>query len=112
MTLTNGPNTITVTMDNIYELDADGNQIGNGGPPSGKHSLNTFAPVDFTINDTPRRTREFGVPADGIDFQTTLVGGAASLQVTTFIFLHNGVIHPTANESWTVAGGTVSSRFK
>ena len=107
MTLTNGPNTITVAMDNIYELDAEGNQIGNGGPPAGKHSLQTFAPVDFTINDTPRRTGEFGVPADGIDFSTTLVGGAANLLVTTFIFLHNGVIRPTANESWTVAGGTV-----
>ena len=43
-------------FDNIYELDAEGNQIGNGGPPAGKHSLQTFAPVDFTINDTPRRT--------------------------------------------------------
>ena len=107
MILTNGPSTINVTMDHIYELDAVGNQIGNRGPPSGRHSLNTFAPVDFTINNTPRRTREFGVPADCIDFSTTLVGGAANFLVTTLIFLHNGVIHPTVNESWAVAGGTV-----
>ena len=107
MRLTNGDNTVTVTMDNIYELDADGNAIANTGSPSIKHSLQTFAPVDFTINDTPRITSDFGVPASGIDFNTTLVSGAASLLVSTYIFHHNGVIHPTANESWTVAGGTV-----
>ena len=106
MTLSNGPNQVTVAMDNLYELDAGGNIIGNTGPNAGKHSRQTFASVDFSINTTPRRTSRFGVPADGIDFSTTLLG-SSQLEVTTFTFLHNGVIHPTANESWTVAGGTI-----
>ena len=106
MTLSNGPNQVTVAMDNLYELDAGGNIIGNTGPNSGKHSRQTFASVPFSINTTPRRTARFGVPADGIDFSTTLVGGSV-LEVTTFTFLHNGIIRPTANESWAVAGGTI-----
>ena len=38
------------------------------------------------------------------EFSTTLVG---PFLVTTYTFLHNGIIHPTANESWSVAGGTI-----
>ena len=106
MTLSNGPNQVTVAMDNLYELDAGGNIIGNTGPNNEKHSRQTFASVPFSINTTPRRTARFGVPADGIDFSTTLVGGSV-LEVTTFTFLHNGIIRPTANESWAVAGGTI-----
>ena len=93
-------------MDNIYELDAAGNIIANTGSNAEKHSRQTFASVDFSINTTPQRTSRFGVPADGIDFSTTLVGGS-TLEVTTFTFLHNGIISPTANESWAVAGGTI-----
>ena len=106
MTLTNGPNAVTVTMDHLYELDASGSIIGNTGPNSEKHSRNTFASVDFTINDTPVRTGEYGVPADSIDFSSTLVG-SSTLLVKTLVFLHHGLIRPTANESWTVAGGTI-----
>ena len=86
MTLANGNNTVTVTMDNIYELDAQGNTIGNNGSPDIKHSLQTFAPVEFTIDETPRLTEEFGVPANGIDFRTPLVSGTANLVVSSFIF--------------------------
>ena len=106
MTLTNGPNSVTVEMDNLYELDAAGSIIGNTGPNSGKHSRNTFASVPFTINDETRRTNEYGVPADAIDFSTTLLG-SSQLSVATLVFLHHGIITPTANESWPVAGGTI-----
>ena len=51
-------------------------------------------------------THEYGVPATPVTFYTTLLG-ASELRVTTLIFLHDGVISPTANESWAVAGGTV-----
>jgi len=106
MTLSNGDNQVTVAMDNLYELNAAGSIIGNTGPNAGKHSRQTFASVDFSVNDTARRTSEFGVPADAIDFRTTLLG-SSDLVVSTFVFLHNGVIHPTMNESWAVAGGSV-----
>ena len=106
MTLSNGPNQVTVTMDSLFELNAAGSIIGNSGPNAQKHSRQTFASVDFTISNQTRRTAEFGVPAHAIDFRTTLLG-SSELVVSTFIFLHNGVIHPTANESWAVAGGSI-----
>lgn len=106
MTLTNGPNSVTVEMDSIYELDSAGSIIANTGPNSEKHSRQTFASVPFDINSTPRRTDRYGVPASAIDFSTTLVGGS-SLNITSLVFSHHGTIAPTQNESWTVAGGTV-----
>lgn len=54
MTLSNGPNQITVMMDNLYELDAEGLIIGNTGPNALKHSRQTFASVDFTSVHTCR----------------------------------------------------------
>ena len=105
MTLTNGPNSVTVEMDSIYELDSAGSIIANTGPNSEKHSRQTFASVPFDINSTPRRTDRYGVPASAIDFSTTLVGGS-SLNITSLVFSHHGTIAPTQNETWTVAGGT------
>lgn len=87
-------------------LDASGSIIGNTGPNSLKHSRQTFASVPFTIDNQTRRTNEYGVPADAVDFRTTLLG-TSELSVATLVFLHHGVITPTANESWAVAGGTI-----
>ena len=53
MTLSNGPNSVTVAMDNLYELDAGGSIIGNTGPNELKHSRQTFASVDFTSEWLP-----------------------------------------------------------
>jgi hypothetical protein len=72
---------VTIEMGSLYELDADGNEVGGGGPPSGKHSLETFAPQDFTIDSNPTREEFGGVAVDKIDFQTTLVNGAADFKV-------------------------------
>ena len=105
MTLSNGPNEIMVEMDYLRELDADGNVVGDSGPNSGKHSRDTFANVDFTI-DAGRDSEEYEVPSHAVDFRTELVGGS-QLKVATHIFKYDGVIAPTANESWAVAGGTV-----
>jgi len=107
MTLSNGGNQVTITMDYIKELDAGGRPIGTSGPLAGKHGLNSFAPVAFDVHDVPYRTSAFGVPADGIDFNTTLVNDQSPLKVSTYVFLHDGTIHPTANESWSVGGGTI-----
>jgi len=106
MTLSNGPNSVTVEMDNLFELDASGSMIGNTGPNDQRHSRNTFASVAFTINSMPRRSSQYGVPADTIDFSTTLLD-SSQLSVASMIFLQDGIIKPTANESWTVAGGTI-----
>jgi len=106
MRLINGDNLVTVAMDNLYELDASGAIIGNTGPNHLKHSRQTFSSVDFTISNETRRTGQYGVPADAIDFSTTLLG-ASNLEITTLVFLHHGEIHPTVNESWAVAGGTI-----
>jgi len=106
MTLKNGDNQVTVTMDSIHELDAAGNVIANTGANALKHSRETFASTEFAIGPV-YRSNQFGVPADMLDFNTSLVGDTALLTVSTVIFLHDGVIHPTANETWTVGGGTV-----
>jgi len=105
MTLSNGLNDITVAMDYLHELDADGNIIGNQGPNAGKHSRNTFASTPFVFGQE-RDLEVHGIRSQAIDFSTQLVGGA-NLMITTHVFLNNGTISPTANESWPVAGGTV-----
>lgn len=40
-------NAIKVTMDALYERDAAGNSVGKAG--NAKHSINTFAPQNFTF---------------------------------------------------------------
>jgi len=112
MTLSNAPadgsitpNEVTITMDYIREIDAAGNIVGNEGPNSGKHSLQTFASQAFTIDPT-RESIEYGVPSTAIDFRTTLVGGS-ELLIETHVFMHDGVIQPTSNETFNVSGGTV-----
>lgn len=109
MTLSNDGDTsgksVTVMMDNLYELDASGSQIGNTGPNAGKHSRNTFASVDFTIDAKPTRTKVSGKDADRIDFKTTLLG-SSQLTVSTYVFLQAGEIKPTANETWTIGAGS------
>jgi len=111
MTISNGKQNITVEMDSVSELDANGNLVGQTGPPNGKHSLNNFASVDFTIDPMELRT-DYGVPAEAVDFSTSLINGQADLLVSTCIFMHNGRITPTANESWPVTGGTVKFSFQ
>ena len=74
MTLSNGQNEVTVEMDYIQELNELGSVIANTGSNSEKHSRNTFANTDFTINDIANRTDVYGVPASSIDFRTPLVG--------------------------------------
>jgi hypothetical protein len=82
---------VTIAMDSLYELDADGNSIGGGGPPSGKHSLQSFAPQDFTIDSTPTRDEIDGIAVDKINFETSLVEDAASFKVA----LHRAQCHAT-----------------
>lgn len=105
MRLSNGENVITVTMDYIHELDADGGIIGNGGPNSIKHSRNTFANTDFEFEPI-RSSDDFGVPSYAIDFKTTLVADS-ELLISTHIFKEDGTIFPTDSESWDVGGGSV-----
>lgn len=105
MRLSNGKNVITVTMDFLRELDADGQTIGNGGPNSVKHSRDTFANTDFEFEPI-RSSHEFGVASYAIDFATTLVADS-KLLISTHIFKATGTIFPTDGESWDVGGGSI-----
>jgi hypothetical protein len=72
---------LTVGMDSLFELDAQGNEVGNTGPPSGKHSIQTFAAQNFAIDAEPTRTAVDGIETDQINFTTSLVDGVADFKV-------------------------------
>lgn len=98
------PNTITVTMDALRELDADGNAVGTSG--SIKHSINTFAPQEFEIS--PPEDVEIGsASAAKISFSTPFKGLEESrLTIDTYSITRPGDVG-TDLETWAVRNGDV-----
>lgn len=91
---------ITVTMDALREVDANGNAVGTSG--SVKHSLNTFASQSFTINDK-EAARVGTVRATKIAFSSP-VSTAGSIKVDTFVIEERGKVGPPG-ETWGVDVG-------
>ena len=69
-------------------------------------SRNNFANTDFEFSSS-YSTSVSGLAAQAIHFSTPLVGGVATLIVTTFIFLEKGAITPTDTETFNVQAGSV-----
>jgi len=69
-------------------------------------SRNNFANTNFEFSSS-YSTVVSGLAAQAIRFSTPLVGGVATLIVTTFIFLEKGAITPTDTETFNVQAGSV-----
>ena len=94
------PNSVTVQMDELKEVDKDGNEVGKTGNP--KHSFNSFASQDFTFGDLKSVTYE-GLDAKSFDFTSVINGG--TLRIITYIFTEKGSFK-NGNETIEVNNGT------
>jgi hypothetical protein len=102
----NDPERVTIELDYLRELDAEGNQIGNSGPASRRHSVNTFASQEFTFSDL--ETVQIGVnqtvTAQKLSFQSTVGDETRVIRLDTYLFQTGGLIGPEGEE-WTVRAG-------
>merc|ERR1712136_276599 len=96
------PDAVTVTMSGLYELDEDGEEVGTSG--STKHSINTFAAQDFTVEDAVETSID-GVPASLIKFYSS-VSTIGQITVDTWVIESLGTVGPP-NETWSVIPGDV-----
>ncbi|GAX26732.1 hypothetical protein FisN_2Hh319 [Fistulifera solaris] len=94
-------NAIMMTMDFLYELDADEKIVGNQG--SQKHGTQTFANQQFTFSDVEEVTYS-NVTADYFSFEAK-VYEAGSIKVETYVFREDGVITTSAEETFDVFAG-------
>lgn len=94
-------NKVRVELDYLYELSADGEKLGAGGPPSERHSVETFANQEFVIEEDSSVTELDGVAADLIRFQSQ-IGAAGTLQLNTYVFQESGVVSIFDDENRTV----------
>jgi hypothetical protein len=98
----NDPNKVTVLMDSLIEVDAQGNAVGTTGSVSNKHSIQTFAPQEFTVAD-PVSSKIGDVDTQKITFSSP-VGSIGEISVDTLIVLGHGIVGP-ASEQWEVFPG-------
>jgi len=96
------PNKIVVLMDSLTEVDSAGNAVGASGNLNQRHSIQTFAPQDFTIQE-PVADKIGNVSTRKIAFSST-VGEIGEIGVDTIIVLGQGVVGP-ASEAWEVRPG-------
>jgi hypothetical protein len=98
------PNTITITMDSLSEVDAEGNAVGASG--SVKHSINSFAPQRFEFA-LPEQVKIGTAHATKVAFSTPFKGlGDSKLSVDTYLMTHSGDVG-TDTETWTVNQGDI-----
>ena len=106
---TSDPNRVTVELDSLYELAANGAQVGKAG--SSKHSINTFAsqnfsiakPVDAELNS--KLSLVGPVSATKVSFSST-VGSVGVIEVDVLIMKNAGTIG-SDKESWAVRANDV-----
>lgn len=94
---------VQVTMDALYEVDADGNSVGASG--NTKHSIQTFASQDFTIQNAEQVTlTDFNnISATKISFSST-VSTIGKIRVDTYVMGESGSVG-TPSETWSVSSG-------
>ena len=102
------PEHITIEIDSLRELNANNDAIGNTGPPSQKHSIQTFAPLDFTFSSL-YDTEVAGVESVALDFKTTMLDNTAELIVTIYLFKDSGNLTVNGTETFSLNPG--ASKF-
>jgi len=91
------PDRVQITMDQLVEIDTEGNPIN-------EHKFNSFANQDFTFSALQEGTlQELG--NQNIKFSAALSGMASTLDVTIFIFKEEGTL-TFGSETMDVDDGT------
>lgn len=79
-------NKVTIEMDGLYEVDEDGTTVGFSGQT--KHSINTFAPQEFSFE--PTRTVVVGSATGSLVVFKSNINGLGDLQVETLMITEGG----------------------
>lgn len=95
------PDAVTMTMDYLYERDANDNIVGKTG--STKHSVQTFASQSFTFSDL-EKTELYGYTASTFSFETQ-VSTVGTLKIDTYVMHEGGVMQTDTDETFEVFPG-------
>jgi hypothetical protein len=95
------PNLVTIEMDALRELDADGETVGNSGQE--RHSIQNFASQDFTFhplvsNVLMGTNASIHASAHRLSFESS-IGDVGSISVDTFVITSEGLVGPES-EQW------------
>jgi len=94
------PNLVTIEVDSLEELDAEGNTVGASGQE--RHSFNTFANQDFTFHEIVENhllgtNASIHASANKLSFDANVDAGG--IAVDTFIVTTAGLVGPEG-EQW------------
>ncbi len=98
---------MTVAVDSLYEVDADGNPVGTSG--ASKHSIQTFANQEFQFGQSFEAPYDITVGGDGtgpnasiLPFTSTVSDDIGTIRVETFIFKEPGTVTTDGSEEETM----------
>eukprot|EP00928_Gymnodinium_smaydae_P084538 TRINITY_DN677_c0_g1_i16.p1 TRINITY_DN677_c0_g1~~TRINITY_DN677_c0_g1_i16.p1 ORF type:complete len:416 (-),score=59.29 TRINITY_DN677_c0_g1_i16:838-2028(-) len=100
---------ITINMDALREVDASGKAVGATGPKDSKHSFNSFATQQFTIEDA-ETVKVDNVEATLIKFHSP-INTIGKIQVDTYVMGGAGQVGPPG-EKWAVSNGDLKWNIK
>jgi len=103
---------VTVAIDSLYEVDANGDPVGTSG--SSKHSVQSFASQEFALGEPFEAPYDVTVGGDGIGpnasvlpFSSTISDDIGQIELMTFIFKEPGTVTTDGSEeeTWEVTAG-------
>lgn len=108
------PNLVTIEMDALRELDADGETVGNSGQE--RHSIQTFASQDFTfhplVSDVLMGVNaSIHASAHRLSFESSIGGDVGNIAVDTFIISSDGLVGPES-EQWSAGIGDMKFNIR
>ena len=99
---------VTVAVDSLYEVDANGNPVGTSG--ASKHSIQTFANQEFQFGQSFEAPYDITVGGDGtgpnasiLPFTSTVSDDIGTIRVETFIFKEHGTVTTDGSEEETMS---------
>lgn len=104
-------NVVTIEMDALRELDADGETVGSSGQD--RHSINTFAAQDFTFMPVQADFMmgvNMSVSAHKLSFHSP-IGDVGNIAVDTFVMSSPGFVGPEGEE-WGVGIGDMKFNIR
>ncbi|GAX18239.1 hypothetical protein FisN_31Hu008 [Fistulifera solaris] len=95
------PDAVTMTMDYLYERDANDKIVGKTG--SKKHSVQNFASQTFTFSEL-EKTELFGYTASTFSFESQ-VSTVGTIKIDTYVMHEGGTMVTDTNETFEVFPG-------
>ena len=99
---------VTVAVDSLHEVDANGNPVGTFG--ASKHSIQTFANQEFQFGQSFEAPYDITVGGDGtgpnasiLPFTSTVSDDIGTIRVETFIFKEPGTVTTDGSEEETMS---------